>query len=571
MVADPQDFSTDVDIQARRYILELKKGKMPLDRLENFGQWESVIIQIESFYVRCRADAEKLTDMIDSLCQFNGELRELLTIRPSLEEVLADDKPTFDYPPLPENVQIDPHHARGACRFLDVYTAYSTEASPEGYEEFHPFCGLWLLSLVSARRVYLQLRKKRFYGNLMIALCADTSAVAKSQTARVAIDLLYDAGLSFFLGPDRCTPQKLISNMTGKRIPADYDQLPPDKKEKIRSKIAMAGQRGLFMDEFGKFLQGMLRKNSTTADFADLFLMMDNCPPEYSNETLSRGSDVVENPFLSLLGAMTYANLKENSRAGADLWTDGFWARVSCIAAPPDVILDAPFDDSDLPTPTELIMALRHWHDRLGVTLCEIVPKTNARDEPTGDYDVNRGELPQTRCTISEDALAAWKRYRSALKKMLPEFKHKDLHGSYIRIPETAMRMAVLMASLENDNHIEFRHWAKAQELAEILRKNLHILYAQVNRNDYVSDTAKAEDKILEKMKDLRKKGYKDITIAVLKGSFLKNYSIEDLTRIMEGMVKGGVLKKEITKHATKGKYSLAVDNDDGAKEGKDS
>lgn len=562
MVADPQDFST-IDIQARNYILELKKGKMPFDRPENFGDWESVVSQIESFYVRCRGDAEKLSDMIDSLCRFNSELADLLVVRPSLEEVLADDKPELDYPQLPESVQIPPHLARGACRFLDIYEAYSKEASPEGYSEFHVFCGLWLLSTVSARRVFLQLRKKRFYGNLMIALCADTSMVAKSQTARVAIDLLYDSGLSFFLGPDRATPQKLISNMTGKKVPLDYIQLQGDKKAKVDNKIAMAGQRGLFMDEFGKFIQGMLRKNSTTADFAELFLTMDNCPPEYSNETLSRGSDVVENPFLSILGAMTYANLKENSRAGADLWTDGFWARVSCVAAPSDVILDAPFDDSDLVTPPELIMALYHWHDRLGVTPCEITEKEDKQHNPTGDYEITRGDLPQTRCTIDQYALEAWKKYRSSLKKMLPDFKHKDFHGSYIRIPETAMRMAVLMASLENNNHIEFRHWAKAQELAEILRKNLHILYAQVNRNDYVSDTAKAEDQILNKMKDLRKKGYKDITIAVLKGSFLKNYSIEDLTRIMEGMVKGGVLKKEVTKHATKGKYSLVVESEE--------
>lgn len=541
----------DYDTLARDYILKLKKGNVQQWPNSGFGDYyEPIIAQLERFIIEKHVPPEGMARII------TGDVR--------LKDLLANEEenstPT-SFVELPDRAKLDIHLARGACRWLDKYELFSREASPEGYEHFHVFCGIWLLSMVSARRVYIQAKKMRFCGNLMLAMCADTTLFAKSSTARVATDLLQDAGLSFFLGPDRCTPQKLINNMTGSRIPINYSLMEAEKKAKTYNKIAMAGQKGLYLDEFGKFIQGTVRKNSTTSDFIDLFLTLYNCQPEYSNETLQRGSDVIENPFLALLGSMTYANLNQIAAPGAEFWTDGFWARIGFIAAPPDQYIIHTADIEELPTPPELIMALRHWHERLGITPCEINEKSHPKTgEPTGEYTIERGSLPQTRCTIDKDAENAWKQYRIALKEMLPNFPHTDFHGSYGRLPDLAINMAILMASLENNNHIELRHWARAQELAEILRINLHQLYDQIGSKGEESNGSKMDEAILHEIKQLKK----DFTLPILmnRRTKLKKYGIMEVSLRIDGMVKAGVLTKETvvnpSNKTTATKYKLS-------------
>ncbi|GCE17572.1 DUF3987 domain-containing protein [Dictyobacter kobayashii] len=545
---------------ARAYIQQLRAGQRPEGRPE-LGEWEAVVQNIERAYEKSHRDPGGLELVIDALMSQNQALAELLAPPPpSLDDVVRAERSQAGYPELPEDVCLPAEMGQQACRFLEVYERFSRAASPEGYDDFHVFCGVWLLSVVAARRVYLPLNMKRIYTNVMIALCARTSLFAKSSTALVAKDVLYAAGLGYLLGPDRASPAKLMSDMAGNTLPANYAELPVEKQERIRMRLAMAGQRGLFFDEFGKFVQGMLKKGSTTSDFSELFLTLDACPAEYENSTIARGGEPIQKPYLPLLGSMTPANLKENARSGADFWTDGFWARFSFIAAPADQYKDQPLDARELQIPTELVATLRNWHWRLGIPDCQIEP---VREEVAGKgaarYRIVHSELPETACTITRDAYDAWRCYRSALKRMLVDFPHEDFHGSYIRLPETAMRMAILMASLENQNHIDMRHWAKAQELAELLRKNLHELYRQVNCSQSLSDVARAEDEIIRKLGYLADKGVASITVAQLKSSYLKAYSLKDLREIMDSMVRAGVLRKEVTPHALSGKYSLVT------------
>lgn len=561
LVVPRSDLSTDqpsakLDILARDYILSLARGEKLVPRPE-VGCWESVIESIERVYDRSSGDTSKVVLVIEALSSQNQGLAELLTPpSPTLEEIVAQDTSEL-FPPLPPEAQLPCELSRGACNYLDIYEQFSRKASPEAHDEFHVFCGMLSLSVALARRAYLPLGRKKIYGNVMIAMCAKTSMFAKSTTAQVARDVLSAADLGFLLGPDRASPQKLLSDMAGCHVPANYAELSVEKQELVRLRLAMAGQRGLIFDEFGKFVQAALRKGSSTADFIELLLTLDGCPQEYEYTTISRGSEPIQRPYLSLLGSMTYPNLKENARAGADFWTDGFWARFSFIAAPPDQFKDQALDAGELPVPGELITSLRAWHHRLGVPNCFLEPLHDKNGNETGRYIIHREDLPEHACTISDSAYSAWKTYRSALKRLLLAFPHEDFHGSYTRLPETALRMAVIMASLENNNHIEIRHWAKAQELAEILRKNLHELYRQVNLSTATSPAAKAEDEIMSKMQHLASKGITSLTIAQLKGSYLKSYSLKDLREIVDNMVRAGVLKREITAHAQSGKYSL--------------
>ena len=98
-------------------------------------------------------------------------------------------------------------YSQEACCWLGRYESFSQEASPEGFKDFHIFCGIWLLSSVAARRIYLPLRTMNVYPNLTIALCGDSSLFAKTTTARAAKALLHNAGLDFLLGAERTTPR----------------------------------------------------------------------------------------------------------------------------------------------------------------------------------------------------------------------------------------------------------------------------------------------------------------------------------------------------------------------------
>lgn len=532
------------DDNARQYLLSLQSGQKPESK-PDFGRWQSVVEVVERAFDRVESKGpitQKLLGNMIGSTKYPG-LRELLAGKATnlrLVETEPDRETAF--PHLPEYAQIAPGLATGACPPLDTYVAFSREASPEAWDDFHVFCGLSLLSTINARRSYVQLRRKRVHGNLMIAMCADSSMFAKSTTADVAKDVLREIGLAHLMGPSRITPAKLLSDMSGQFLPTNYPETTPDRQELIRQRLSMSGQKGLYFDEFGKFVQAMLRKGSTMADFADLFLEFDACPGEYENATIARGGEPIMQPYLSLLGSMTPANIKDHAKTGSDFWIDGFWARFSFVVAPPatiETIKDEALDDEELPIPPALLADLEEWHERLGVPECELEAQYDEKKEkPTGKYIIHRGNLPETSVTFTNEAKTAWKAYRSALKRLCITFPHKDMHASYARLPETALRIAILLASLSNNNVIDLRIWAKAQELAEILRKNLHELYAQVNAEEINQTfTSTIEDRIQAKVKEFCAKGtppsLRDLS-RYIKGpsSGMLRTAVNDLVRI---------------------------------------
>jgi hypothetical protein len=134
----------------------------------------------------------------------------------------------------------------------------------------------------------------------------------------------------------------------------------------------------------------------------------------------------------------------------------------------------------------------------------------------------------------------------------------RDLRASYGRLPENAMKFAMIMASLSNNNHIEMCHWAKAQELIEIARYNLHKLYAQVNMPDNIpTREAEIEERIKE---ELRKHGA--MTLSLLKNSHLKKYSVKQLRTALNGMKQVGIVTEFPTSHSVKWKLVETSEDD---------
>ena len=485
----------------------------------------------------------------------------LLKTQPGLRELMAEEHPLQGdtgggVPELPDSAYLAPDLARGASPCLDLYLAYSKRVSPEGYEYFHEACFLWTLSVVAARRVRIPLGND--YTPLMLAMCAETSLYKKTTTAKAAMKWLYECDLGFLLGAKRTTPQKLIYDMSG-IIPKNFSDLDKDKQTRVEQRLAFSGQRGWYNDELGKFIKGTMNENSAMADFQQLLLEMDGCEPLYDNSTISRGTEIVEKPYLALLGSMTPANIAKNAKRGAEFWADGFWARFVFICPPKDTSMDAPFDIGDIPVPGYLIQRLVEWHSRLGVPIVEINPVIDNKNKDTGKVDITRHDsLPEVTCQLGAGVYDAWRRYRSALKQIVTGWHMVDLNGNYERLPTKAMRVAALLASFENDGIIEMRHWALAQAIAERWRAGLHELYAQVNTSREPTAAATLEDEISRHIYRLESDKHLHPSAADLR-NYIKQQSVAKIQETCDAMEKAGILTSEKTSH-TKRYHLLPVE-----------
>ena len=211
-------------------------------------------------------------------------------------------------PELPVSVRHDPKLAAMASPWLDAYIQFSQIWSPRAHDDFHESVGLWLLSTVAARRVAVDFGKRRFT-SLYIALASRTSVFAKSTTAEIAQDVLQVAGLSYILAPDDSTPQAFVKGMTH-HVPTDWDDLPIEKRDERKRKLAFAAQKGWYFDEFGQKVSAMMRDGGFMADFRGLLRKFDDTPDVYEYDSISRGSDIANAPYLALLANLTPADLK---------------------------------------------------------------------------------------------------------------------------------------------------------------------------------------------------------------------------------------------------------------------
>jgi hypothetical protein len=122
--------------------------------------------------------------------------------------------------------------------------------------------------------------------------------------------------------------------------------------------------------------------------------------------------------------------------------------------------------------------------------------RSNSDGKPTGKFDLFALPPKKNRCTLGECVYDAFYRYGDALLDIVEQSPNHDLDGNYSRLAEKALRVAMLLASLENHEQIEIRHWTRAQMIAESWRRNLHHLYNEVTGSGQ-SKGEEVEEKIM--------------------------------------------------------------------------
>ncbi len=468
-------------------------------------------------------------------------------------EILSDDDdetplraPISSCPALPAFAQLPDDLGRDACPLLDEYIAFSRQWSPRSYDDFHEACMLWILSTIAARRIVTHLGGPR-YSNLYIALCARTSLWAKSTAAKIAMETIRAAGLTPLLAPDDSTPQAFVANMST-RVPSDYDSLTPNRQAALERQLAFAAQRGWYYEEFGQKISAMMRENGTMTDYRSLLRRLDDCPERYESATIGRGIEEMTRPYLALLANLTPVDMAPFAKRNGALWADGFFARFGFVTPPVEAELPmGKFPQGERIIPGTIVTVLDQWHERLGVPLADIVEVRDENGEDTGQYQVHITSHDPHRVELGAGVFEAFYRYDDALRLLTQQNTSTDLDGNYTRFSEKALRIAMLLASVDNNNVIEIRHWARAQQIAERWRGNLHALIDQLQGTETQSRAAHLEDKVMQMLQQMGQ-----ATIRDLRSSHLRSYSSDELERVLDSMERHGRVTAELNRKKTK-------------------
>jgi hypothetical protein len=393
-------------------------------------------------------------------------------------------------PALPHELIFPMSFFEHAAPWLDAYCAYSERWAPRAAQSFHKAVGLWVLSTVAARRLCVEFGQP-LYPVLFLSLIAESSQYTKTTAAANGQTLLRAAGCHHFLTPDRSTPQALLRHMSG-RVPGDYGHKNADEQEAIQQRLRFAGQRGWYYEEWGGMLHQMNRQESPMAGFHELLRVLDDGKPDFSSETIQRGLEYVEAPYLSLLASATPQDLAPFMQSGSKWWRDGFWPRFAFLIPEQQPRLDRRPQGRATP-PSALIAELHTWHTSLGLPKVQITNVLDGKQRPTDQWTLEREALPCKTLHVPSDTLEAYYQYNEVLLSMTIA---PDLRPSYSRLHDKAMRVAMLLASLQGKDQITLPHWAYAQEVVEHWRAMLHRLTTMMSESMGVSTDAQHEDRI---------------------------------------------------------------------------
>lgn len=397
-------------------------------------------------------------------------------------------------PQLPPEAKVPEDHGLDACPWLDEYVEFSRIWSPESFDGYHEACGLAVLSIAAAGRVVFNMSGLR-KTNLNILLVGRTSIYAKSTVSKIAKDLLVEAGLDWLLAPDETTPQKLIEDMSSVKLPDNFAMMNDEEQLKTTNRMRMSGQRGWIVDEFGDRISAMMQPDNCMSGIKGLIRTLDGAPLKYEYATIGRGLNLITNPYLPILGNITIADLSPYAKRGNTLWGDGFFARFATPTPPIDSFNSGRFPNKERIFPKSLVSPIVDWNIRLGLPQYKI-------EGPNGNQILKIKSIPQENLRISDKVSDAFNEYHEGLRWLIWKNENDDLDGNYARLPEKALRIAALFASLANSDSILLKHWAKAQSITERWRVGLHEMYEQLSSGNqdqatkYIKDLP-VEDQIL--------------------------------------------------------------------------
>jgi hypothetical protein len=484
---------------------------------------------------------------------------------PSKEE----SPPDWDFPPpprlslpqLPEAIAYQGYDFRNRVshnprEWLDQYIAWSMRWSPRAASGFHEAIGLWVLSVIAARRIGVEMGSP-IYSHLFIALCARSTLYAKSTTAKKGIELIDMAGCRSLLASTKSTPQALIRSMSGP-IPKDYGTMTEEDQASTRARLAFAGQRGWYHEEWGGLLKQMTRADSAMAEFHSLLRQLDDGYDEFTSETIMRGMERIKNPYLALLSSATPHDLAPFMTPGSPWWHDGFWPRFAFICPLEGESPSLARRPMGKDRPNALVAALGEWNARLGIPTVDMQPVFDEKGKSTGEFTGTVSPLPFHPMVFDPESQEAFYLYNEALLTFVQRGEVcQDYDAWYGRLHEKALHIAMLLTSLNGSQTITMPYWVVAQEITERWRVMFHAIAPLVEKSVPMNADSILEEKVERYIEDHGQATAKDL--------WRKHHlPSSTINKVLSAMVMAGKLRK--TEEGKKTVYFFPQDefSDDG-------
>ena len=534
----------------KEYVHRLLKGDVPVHEAmpQDLGTWQAAATQLYQAYQQGYAKRQEsgakryVKAHVRALCKTDTSFDELINNMEEFEEEKDEriDRAIDAMQRLPIELAHDSQRGKKVRAWLDAYIKWSAHWATRGDILFHEFNGLFLLSTLAARRIRIPVGTGK-YTPLFGILAAKTGRFTKSTTVNLVKAVLKEMDLEWMLlgTSTHMTPEVFYRKGAG-QIPEDYSDMSETMQERVQEDLAFAGQHAWIYDEFGGHLAAMTQANSPMRKFMEIFLEADDCPDEMGNETILRGAERIHKPYLPMVGCTTISNVQSLPKSVLHiLFEGGLFARSVILTPPNSRAKKDPIRSEEVTVPDEITKPLLAFHHRLGEPLVEMQQKNDKKGIPTDEWYCRRTFFPERRCTIEQEVFDRFNAYSNALLDIIDKegAVPVDLHGNYIRFPEKALRVAALLAWVDNGGAITVDHWIAARDIVESWRESLHEFYGQLT-NGESSPGREVEEKILRRITAHAKTGgLRAYHLAPRIG--IKS---EDLLKYLEAMVAVGTL-----------------------------
>lgn len=497
----------DPDARARAadVVRALRAGATPedlglaQDDLEAFGPWRD---GIQALLDAATQDGDSGADLAyGRLCQVDQAWISLLAAAPPPERSAGTIVPD-----LPEAARAVMDVVEPAGAWIDAYLHYGRQAVPMAPPAYHEAAALWLAATAIGRRCKVTSGRMSIYTNLWYILVAPPALYRKSSTLDLVREVALAAGLEHpLLERDKVTPEALIDDLNPYHIPPDLTRANWDRHAADR---AWANTRGWLQDEIHRLF--VAAKRDFNADLLPMLLQLYN-GANINVRTKARGSETVQSPYLTILGASSPAGMQPFLSDPAH-WESGLWSRF--IVLPPGD--PAPWQlESDLAQPpSPLVRRLRALRDLFPLPEAELV--AGKRD----DVSIVHRPAPCIEIARDLEVTKAWQAYRKALEYDLLRGTAEDAPGAlpehlaanYVRLPGVCIRIAMVLACLDAADagtggeegrgvRIELRHYARAQRITEGYRATLHEMYGTHAR----TEESGLQRRIMKRLKEAKR------------------------------------------------------------------
>ena len=312
-------------LQTNEYVARLNLSEEnPNDRRPDFDEDTKKLVMLAE-------EKAKRTGNIHIVINYVNEIRKLPLGKrifaesdtqpetaPARKQALSDF-----VPPLPPEIAVNKELASKASPLLDAIIEFFKKWCTRSYEGYHETVGIWVLSTIAARRVYLPWRQG-VWTPIYVMLVSASTAHAKTEASSYGGKILEDCGLGFLLHPDEITPQKMLKNMAGGELPKNWETMSEGDRDRFLQKEAFSGQRGWIYDEFGNKLQEIVQARGYMAIMYALLKQLYDCKKKFEYDTMSGDNRYIEMPYLSICGTATPACLKPIAQKNSAVWFDGF-------------------------------------------------------------------------------------------------------------------------------------------------------------------------------------------------------------------------------------------------------